>query len=57
MRDPPAKTFHIKLNRVSRNTLAPVMAMHILVTDASTDPETIEAIHAYGPRVIVAAHP
>ncbi len=48
---------HTKLNRVSFYTLAPVMAMHTLVTDAGADPETVEAIRACGPRVIVAANP
>jgi len=45
---------HSKLNRVSLYTLAPLASMHTLITDAGADPETIEAIRACGPRVIVA---
>jgi DeoR/GlpR family transcriptional regulator of sugar metabolism len=45
---------HTKLNRISLYTLAPLAAMHTLVTDAGADPGTIEAIRACGPRVIVA---
>jgi DeoR/GlpR family transcriptional regulator of sugar metabolism len=45
---------HTKLDRVSLYTLAPLAAMHTLVTDAGAALETVEAIRACGPRVAIA---
>jgi DeoR/GlpR family transcriptional regulator of sugar metabolism len=44
---------HTKLNRVSLYALAPLAAMHTLVTDAGAQPDDVDAIRACGPRVIV----
>ena len=48
---------HTKLNHVSLYTLAPLAAMHTLVTDAGAPPDDMDAIRAFGPRVIVAENP
>ena len=45
---------HTKLNRVSLYTLAPLAAMHALITDAGASPDDVDAIRACGSRVIVA---
>ena len=45
---------HTKLDQVSLYPLAPLETMHTLVTDAGAAPETVEAIRACGPRVVVA---
>jgi DeoR/GlpR family transcriptional regulator of sugar metabolism len=45
---------HTKLDQVSLYSLAPLETMHTFVTDAGAAPETVEAIRACGPRVVIA---
>ncbi len=45
---------HTKLNRVSLYTLAPLAAMHTLVTDAGASLDALDLIRACGPRVVIA---
>jgi DeoR/GlpR family transcriptional regulator of sugar metabolism len=45
---------HTKLDRVSLYSLDPLETMHTFVTDAGAAPETVEAIRACGPRVVIA---
>jgi DeoR/GlpR family transcriptional regulator of sugar metabolism len=46
---------HTKLSRVSLYSIAPLEAMDVLVTDGGVDSDTVEAIRACGPQVIVAS--
>ncbi len=45
---------HTKLNHISLYTLAPLTAMHTLVTDAGASLNAVDLIRACGPRVVIA---